>query len=94
MPPPISRTRAESSLRKKGFRQDMTHHRMWYFYTTDGKKTDIYTYISHHRGEIGNTLLRAMAAELRLSLRQAYDLLTCPLDREGYEAILRQQGFL
>jgi len=42
-----NRRDVESALRKKGFRQSNGSHRKFVFYTCGGKKTSVWTEISH-----------------------------------------------
>ena len=90
----ISRHRAESSLKQKGFVQDNKEHRRFYLYI-DGLKTTVRTYTSHGGREIDDSLLSLMRRELRLQTnRQARDLLICPMTGESYVQWLREQGIL
>ncbi len=57
-----------------------------------GKKTMIYTKISHGEKEIGDPLLSAMARQLRLTRNQLNDLIDCPLQYGDYVKILTDAG--
>src|SRR5205823_4623038 len=50
----------------------------------DGKKTRIYTKVSHGEKEIPDNLLGAMARQLNLNKKQFLELVDCPLTREIY----------
>jgi len=54
----------ESALSKKGFQlRESSHHKKWTLFV-DGKKTAVYTWISHGLKEYGDSLLREMKKEL------------------------------
>ena len=90
---PRSRTKIESTLQRKGFIVSHSDHRKFVFHTRDGKKTGVWTKTSHgssHR-EISSVNLGKMARQCRLSAGEFKKLIDCPLEREGYEAILYPQ---
>jgi hypothetical protein len=76
-----------AALLKKGFRQDGTHHLMYWFFAGD-RKTGVRTKISHGATEYGNDLLSRMAREMRLRRRELDDFIRCPMTGEDYQAIL------
>ena len=88
------RRRVESALCKKGFRQSNASHRRFVFHTSSGKKTSVWTHMSHgscHR-DLSELLLRKMAGQCRLSYQQFTRLIECPMSREEYECLLVQSG--
>jgi hypothetical protein len=64
--------------------------------STTGKKTTAKTKTSHtpKMKSIGDDLLGKMAKQCCLTKTQFLELVDCPLDRRGYEAILETQGLL
>jgi len=91
---PRERRTIESSLERKGFRRIEGDHSFFVYYTEDGKKTRARTKTSHGSGSrtIGDALLGQMAKQCWLTKQQFISLVDCPLDREGFETIARQNG--
>lgn len=52
------------------------------------------TFRSHGSGKIEGTIPSKIRQQLKLNESQFDDLIACPLDREGYVAILRTKGFI
>src|SRR5579863_4648319 len=78
-PPPMPKRAKDvaGGLESKGFRRENSkdvHYRLY----VDGKKTVIYTMISHGEKEIHDGLLGTMARQVKLSRRQFNDLIDCP----------------
>jgi len=83
-----------SALLRKGFRQDNTHHKYYWFYD-QGKKTLVKTRVSHGLAEYGDALLSQVRRQLGLETKkQLLDLVECPLSREDYRDILIRKRFL
>jgi predicted RNA binding protein YcfA (HicA-like mRNA interferase family) len=76
MPRPAREVMA--SLEKKGFTKKENDHTFFHLWV-DGKKTTVYTKVSHGEKEIHDNLLGAMARQLRLSKKQFLELVDCPL---------------
>lgn len=92
----IPRRVIEASLQDKGFQKDQRDHRFWYF-IHKGKKTIIRTKISTGEKHVdyGTDLLKMMQRQLRLDrLKEAKDLLICPMDEDGYIKILLSKGLI
>lgn len=86
---PLDRRAAEAALLAKGFRLRESRHRRFIYYASDGRKTPVWTMISHgSRRDISDGLLRTMARQCKLTRREFDDLLACPLSRDQYEAKL------
>lgn len=83
----------EAGLLQKGFQlrqsKDAYFH-LWH----EGKKTAIWTKISHGEREIHDGLLAAMSRQVKLSRRQFDDLVDCPLSKEEYISLLKESGDL
>ncbi|MHB8566714.1 MAG: hypothetical protein ACYC9U_06400 [Nitrososphaerales archaeon] len=79
------------SLKKKGFELSQGDHRFFVLYV-NGKKTSVWTKVSHSGKEINDNLIHAMSAQLRLDKKQFLDLIECPLSKEDYVHELTKQG--
>ncbi len=70
-----------NSLLKKGFEEkQLSHTRLTYF--IDGKKTSIFTVVSHGKKEISDDLMHKMAKQIKLSYKQFCDIVDCPMSKE------------
>jgi len=65
---------------------------LWLY--VEGKKTAIYTKISHGRSDYDDNLLAEMAKQLRLRRREFDDLVQCPMKEEEYRRRLEEGGYL
>jgi hypothetical protein len=90
MSPRPTRT-IRGSLLKKGFVEERTHH-LFFWLHVDGRRTDVYTFISHGAKECDNVLLALMARQLKLSRAQLDALIDCWMGGEGYVEALRGLG--
>lgn len=82
-----------SALTSKGFRvrkgrRDHIYYVLW----RDGIKTHIWTKISHGKKEYSNNLIGQLRKQLRLDKREFFDLIDCPLSKEGYISLLLEKG--
>lgn len=86
----------EASLESKGFERSERDHSYFVYWSTAGKKTTAMTKTSHtpKMKSIGDDLLGKMAKQCHLTKPQFLNLVDCPLDREGYENILKAQALL
>jgi predicted RNA binding protein YcfA (HicA-like mRNA interferase family) len=94
---PMDRSDVESSLKKKGFKQeDHSHHRYFIYYTVDGKKSVVKTYTSRGKSykSLGNNLISQMARQCKLANADFKSLIDCPLDRNSYEIKLTENGHI
>ncbi|HCL56140.1 MAG TPA: hypothetical protein DHW82_03915 [Spirochaetia bacterium] len=80
-----------SGLQRKGFVLDSgSHHKYLYYFLENGKKTAVYTYLSHSLREYEGNLISFMKKQLGLSsMKELKDLIECPLSRKSYESILK-----
>ena len=74
---------------KLGFKRHETHHRVYRLYL-DGRLV-ARTYISHGERELSDFHISQMARQVRLRKREFLDAVRCPLDQEGYYALLRER---
>lgn len=80
--------RVEKSLLAKGFVKDHGDH-LFFRLFVNGKKTAIYTKISHgSRKTLGDGLVHMMAKQVKLSLPEFRDLVECRLSEEAYVKLL------
>lgn len=86
----------EMALSQKGFTLRETNHNYFIYYTMEGKKTAIKTKTSFGRKpkNIVGDLLAQMAKQCRLTTSQFLELVDCPLSRESYEEILKENNHL
>lgn len=83
-------------LKKKGFElnPEKDHHNFYYL-MVDGKKSSIYTYFSHGKTEYATPLMQIIKRQLCFqSTKTAEDFFDCPLTKEKYIEILKDQGDL
>ncbi|MCZ7396240.1 MAG: hypothetical protein ABOK23_06885 [Candidatus Methanoperedens sp.] len=83
----------ESALSRKGFQVHHSKHKIYILYV-DGKKTNIFTFVSHGIKEYGNPLLSKMKRQLHLSGNQFDDLVSCPLSYERLVEIYTEQNLI
>jgi len=88
-------TEYKSALLKKGFRSERdTGDEIIYLYL-DGKKTHVFTKVSHGSAEdIRNVLLDKMKKQLYVTNKQFEELIGCTMDGPGYLKILRDRNVL
>lgn len=82
------------ALIKKGFREDKERDHWYYFLYVNGRKSAIYTKISHNAGEIGAGLLALMARQLTISTAQFEMFIDCKLTEAEYVRLLVETGRL
>ena len=82
-----------SALTKKGFREDDTHHHLFWLYVS-GEKTPIRTRLSHSAREYGDSLLAMVAREMNLRRSELNAFVECPLGYQDYIRLLGERGFL
>jgi predicted RNA binding protein YcfA (HicA-like mRNA interferase family) len=80
-----------AALTQKGFQAKENDHTFLHLFI-DGRKTAVYTKVSHGEKEIGDRLLGLMARQIRLSRREFLDLIECPLSQDAYIVLLRNKG--
>ena len=81
------------NLQKKGFVSRPGDHNYYFFYF-EGKKTDIFTKVSHSSDEVGDPLISKMSKQLKLSKEQFLKFVRCTIKEEEYKEILVEQGYL
>ena len=89
---PRPRRTVMSALVRKGFAASEGDHSYYIYHTADGRKTLAKTKVSHSGKDIAAPILGMMARQCKLTAPQFRNLVDCPLSREAYEDILREQG--
>lgn len=93
---PLKVRDVDSALRKKGFQEsgkknpDHTYYILFY----NGKRTGIFTKISHGEKELRDGLCSLMARQIKLTRRQFDEFVDCPLTYDLYVRILVQASEL
>jgi len=82
-----------AALKRKGFRQDDSHHKYFILYV-NGQKTSVRTRLSRGIAEYGSSLLTQVRKQLHLSRHQFDDLIECPMSAEDYVQHLLDAGFV
>lgn len=89
---PKPRRAVMAALERKGFVASEGDHTYFIYHTADGRKTLAKTKVSHSGKDIADPILGMMARQCKLTAPQFRNLVDCPLSREAYETILRNQG--
>jgi predicted RNA binding protein YcfA (HicA-like mRNA interferase family) len=82
-----------AGLQNKGFRRRDAKDIYLHLFVA-GRKTAIWTKVSHGEKEIHDGLIATMSRQLRLNKRQFGELVECPLSEEQYLDLLRGQNHL
>ena len=81
-------------LSQKGFvlNPSKDHHE-YYSLWIDGKKQNIYTYLSHSKDEYEKHLMGRFKQQLKFTeTDQAEDFFDCPMSGEDYVKLLKENG--
>ncbi len=82
-----------SALKKKGFSEIPKTRHTHYILYENGKKTEIFTFISRGIGEYGDKLLGSVKKQLHLESKMELDnFIECPMDKEQYHNLLIERG--
>jgi hypothetical protein len=82
-----------AALQQKGFKRKENDHTFFHLWVA-GKKTMIFTKLSHGERELPDSLLSAMARQVKLNRKQFFDLVDCPLSSQNYINLLRTTGHI
>ncbi len=91
----VDRADVIRNLPKKGFRKDKFPDHIYFYHELEGKETGPWTKVSHSkkRKDIDRELLGAMRKQLRLDRNhQVVELVECPMDGSGFNALMREKG--
>lgn len=92
----VSILRMERTLiRKLGFSRSESHHHFYHLFDRDGNLV-IITKLSHGaKGrDISKAILSKIARQMKLSNPQLQAAVDCPLSKENYSDILKEQGLI
>jgi hypothetical protein len=81
-----------NGLERKGFQKSERDHTFLILFV-NGKKTSIYTKVSHGSNEIDDYLIHKMSLQVRLDKKQFIDLINCPFTYEEYLEELKIRGY-
>ena len=89
----IKTRQIDGALQSKGFvRSEKDHH--YYSLYVDGKKTQVWTKISHGGAECGDTLIGLMAKQAKIAKKEFVQLVECTLSGDEYVARLVARGII
>lgn len=88
---PRDKRDVEAGLAAKGFQSDSGDHRVFIYYSKDGRRTPVRTKTSHGTSTrtIGDDLISQMARQCHVTRGDFLRLVDCPMSREEYEGKLR-----
>lgn len=72
--------KAHRAFLKKGFQDERGRKDIFYYFYYQGKKTHIYTKMSHNPGELNEWLISQMAWQLKLSKNELVEVVKCSID--------------
>jgi hypothetical protein len=78
------------ALKLKGFQESSKRDHAYYFFYYNGKKTNIFTKISHGESEIDDRNCSSMARQIKLNGAQFREFVNCPLTLELYVKFLEE----
>jgi hypothetical protein len=78
----------DGALKLKGFKETDKRDHVYYFFYYKGKKTNIFTKISHGENEIHDKNCSSMARQIRLNSAQFREFVACGLKTEMYLQLL------
>jgi hypothetical protein len=82
-----------SALQRKGFQKEETHH-TYYYFIYNGKKTEIYTYLSHGKKDISPYLRSKMANQLKIKPEEFDKLIDCTMSEDDLIIQYNERGLL
>jgi hypothetical protein len=91
---PLKSRDVKKALTAKGFEEDEERDHLYYFLQYEGKKTAIFTKISHSVTEISDRLCSLMARQIKLTNSQFRKLVDCSLKHEAYIRHLVEEKYL
>ncbi|GMV15498.1 MAG: hypothetical protein AMXMBFR56_37220 [Polyangiaceae bacterium] len=93
--PSLERDAIESSLTKKGFKEEPGGDHRFFRLIVDGKYTGIVTKTSRGGKKyrtLGDNLVKKMATQVQLTTQEFVKLVECTMTAEEYVALLRERG--
>jgi hypothetical protein len=86
--------KAHRSFLKKGFKDERDKKHIFYYFYFNGKKSTIYTKMSHNPGDLNDYLIGRMADQLKLEKNDFVELVKCPLLEENLIEIYKQKSLI
>lgn len=86
--------KAHQSLLKKGFQDERNRDHIFYYFYYNGKKSHLFTKMSHNPGDLDDYLLSRMAEQLKISKTEFIEFINCNLREEGLISIYLRDGEL
>jgi len=84
-----------SALKKKGFVENPSRDHIRYTLFNNGKKTGVYTFISHGLKEYGDSLISSVKKQLHLKSKgELQDFINCPMTQDEYLKLLIGRGYV
>ena len=80
-----------AALLAKGFILENRDHKYLFFHVR-GKKTGVFTFISHGERDADDWLLARIARQLRLTKKELLALIECSLSQDEYLRLLVERG--
>lgn len=88
----------EKTLLKKGFQKlssNKKSHHSFYYFIYQGRKSNIYTFLSHGAKDYGQELMNKIKKQLKFQeAKIAESFLDCPFKEEDYISMLKTMGEL
>jgi len=84
----------ETNLLKKGFIKKDKDHSYYYYHTIDGKKTAIFTKISHGEKEINDYLISCMSKQLKVKKDFFIEFVSCTKNQIDYNTHLQKNNHI
>lgn len=81
---PLKTRDVKKALSSKGFKEKKERDHFYYFFYYKGKKTSVFTKISHAQREIGDNICSQMAKQTRLTNGQFRKFVDCHLTETAY----------
>jgi predicted RNA binding protein YcfA (HicA-like mRNA interferase family) len=80
------------ALSAKGFRESPNRDHCYLFFYLKGKKSSVFTKMSHGKSEVGDGLISSMAKQVKLNKSQFQGLVECSLTADKYAELLISGG--
>lgn len=77
----------QAVLARKGFRQDDTHHKCFWFYCNN-RKSSINTHFSHGSKEYGVELLTLVRRQIKLKSKEFERFFDCTMSGSDYQKLM------
>jgi len=74
--------KAHHSFLKKGFKDERDRNHIFYYFYYNGKKTLLFTKMSHNPGDLEDWHISKMADQLKLKKNEFVELVNCTLKED------------